>query len=90
MLCAKPEVVIIEGGLSAFDHSTQVRLHDVLARLLPSSIILTVGGGPDLAGRHSRHIELVRGQADAAVLVERGEGLQQANINTVAAGEAHG
>ncbi len=90
VLCAKPEVVIIEGGLSAFDHSTQVRLHDVLARLLPSSIILTVGGGPDLAGRHSRHIELVRGQADAAVLVERGEGLQQANIKTVAAGEAHG
>jgi vitamin B12/bleomycin/antimicrobial peptide transport system ATP-binding/permease protein len=90
VLCAKPEVVIIEGGLSAFDHSTQVKLHDVLARELPRAIIMTVGGAPDLADRHSRHIELVRGQTDAAVLVERGSISQRIDTRAVAAGEAHG
>jgi putative ATP-binding cassette transporter len=90
VLCALPEVVIIEGGLSAFDHSKQVKLLDVLARQLPQSIILSVGGAPDLADRHSRHIELVRGGNEATVLVERGAISQRADSKTVAAGEAHG
>jgi putative ATP-binding cassette transporter len=90
VLCAKPEVIIIEGGLSAFDHPTQVKLHDVLARQMPGAIILSVGGAPDLADRHSRHIELVRGQADAAILVERPSTSPRADLKTVAAGEAHG
>lgn len=90
VLCAKPEVIIIEGGLSAFDHSTQVKLHDVLSRRLPRAVIMSVGGAPDLADRHSRHIELVRGQADAAVLVERGSIFERGITRTVAAGEAHG
>ena len=90
VLCSLPEVVIIEGGLSAFDHPTQVKLHDVLARQLPKSVILSVGGAPDLADRHSRHIELVRGGNEAAVLVERGASPQRANSETVVAGETHG
>jgi len=90
VLSSLPEVVIIEGGLSAFDHSTQVKLLDELARHLPQSIILSVGGAPDLADRHSRHVELVRGGNESTVLVERGLDLQRANNKTIAAGEAHG
>lgn len=89
VLCSSPEILMIEGGLSAFDQPAQINFFETLMQLLPKAVIITVGGAAGLVPLHNRHFELVRQGAEAASLTEQ-DLAQPAIRMRVAAGEDNG
>ena len=77
ILVTRPDIVILEDAFSCFSAMEQIALFDCLARMLPSSILITTGGAAGLADLHSRRFVLERDDLGEVRLTERGADLNQ-------------
>lgn len=73
VLVQKPEIIIVEDALAAFDEATQSQMLDILMTGCAASTILAVGGKPTAAQGFKRFLALQRTAAEGSVLVETDE-----------------